>query len=188
MSIQRPASIEQAVAMFEALPNAAEHELQDMMGRLGRDILAIQRERVARATGALAAGLSSQLLVDEKVLRLKVGLLGVPVTSKSARRRARKSGSGDPANLGAVYYGRFVEFGRMAQTVLRKRRQLAGNTSPENLKRRVRDKVGTAKELDVAKADPRPFVNPVPDGAVDTLIDARLQAFLDRVMAQAEAA
>lgn len=193
MSLQRPASLDQAIAMFEALPNAAELELADLMGRMGRDVLAIQRARVAKDTGTLAAGLSSQLLVDEKLVRLRVGLLGVEAMSKSARKRAAREGRSDLRNLGDIYYGRFVEFGRRAQTVTVHRLSRAARvTWRERVRaRRARSSVkpadlGSVYTLKVRARAAARFVNPVPDTAVTGLVDQRLQTFLDRVMTRAE--
>lgn len=73
-------------------------ELGVELATVGRDLLAIQRADVAKDTGALQAGLSLALVVQD--LRLRVGLLGT--------KRGRSK----------LFYGRVVEFGRVAQTVL----------------------------------------------------------------------
>lgn len=184
------AGLNQAIHEIQALPNAARYEFADMLGRLGRDILAVQRGRVPRATGALAAGLSSQLLVDDALLRLRVGLLGTEATSKSAKRRAAKAGGGDPRNLGDVFYGRFVEFGRKAQTVaVERRRRVNGALRTEagsrGRRKRVEDIVKTYT-MRVSALAPRPFVN-VPDGAVDALVDRRTGDFWERTLSRSAA-
>ncbi|MDX5984694.1 hypothetical protein SIL82_10505 [Sphingomonas echinoides] len=182
--------LNQAIATIEVLPNAARWEFADMLGRLGRDILAIQRAHVARDTGALAAGLSSELHVDDALMRLKVGLLGVEARSRSAKRRAAKAGGGDPRNLGDIFYGRFIEFGRKAQTVVvERRRRVAGQlrTEPNSRgrRKRIEDIAGTYK-MNVRAMAPRPFINP-PDGSVDAVVDQRTTSFWERTLSRAGA-
>lgn len=185
--------LNQAIATIEALPNAARWEFADMLGRLGRDILAIQRAHVARDTGALAAGLSSELHINEATIRLRVGLLGVEARSKSAQRRAAKAGGGDPRNLGDIFYGRFVEFGRKAQTVaVERRRRVGGKLRYEpgsrGRRKRIEDFVGPngSYTMDVRAMAPRPFINP-PDGSVDAVVDQRTTSFWERTLSRAGA-
>lgn len=110
MTGERVRGLAEANSLLGALPAAARHELADEIGRIGRDVLAAQQRDVARDSGELQAGLSLQLLTDE--LRVRVGLLNTrPGRSK-------------------LYYGRFVENGRRAQTVLVTRhlkRKVRGN-------------------------------------------------------------
>jgi hypothetical protein len=188
--VEATQGLNQAIATIEALPNAARWEFADMLGRLGRDILAIQRAHVARDTGALAAGLSSELHVDDATIRLKVGLLGVEARSKSARRRADKAGGGDPRNLGDIFYGRFVAFGRKAQTVaVERRRRVAGQLRTERgsygRRKRIED-IAATYPMKVRALAPRPFINP-PDGSVDAVVDQRTTSFWERTLSRAGA-
>ena len=171
--------IASTVAMIDALPVAARYELADLLGKIGRDVLAAQQAAApVGATGNLRAGLTMQLLTDQ--LKVRVGLLGIAAVSKSALRRAQRSG-GDPRNLGDLYYGRFVEFGRKAQNAPSRRKP---GTSRSAVRRRLR---GLLKGyVTVAPAAARPFVE-LPDADVDTAVDGRLDAFWDKLLSDAGA-
>lgn len=115
----------EANTLFNGLPAAAAHELADLIGRVSRDVSAAQQDATPSATGHLRGGLSVELLTER--LRARVGLLGI------------KGGRGARAALGSRYYGRFVNFGRKAQTVLvtrRLKRRVKGN-GRNGTKRRV---------------------------------------------------
>ena len=173
-----------AYATIERIPNAAQYEFADMLGKLGRDILAAQRARVPRQTGTLAAGLSAQLEVESYV-RLRVGLLGAPATSKSAFRRWQQRGGSEPRNLGDVYYGRFVEFGVSAQTVVvQRRRRVDGQLRTRRGRKRVEDIVKTYS-LRVPQQQARPFVN-LPDPELDALPAQRTADFWARTLDRAD--
>lgn len=186
--------LDEAILTITKLPNAARFEFQDMLGKLGRDILAIQRGRVARDTGALAAGLSSELLVDGGAVRLRVGLLGTAATSRGAQRRAqRRNGGtpGDPRNLGDLYYGRFVEFGRHAGKVaVERRRRVNGKLRTEpgsrGRRKRIEDFVGEggSYKLPITAIKARPFVN-VAGGPEHALIAQRTTDFWERALSRA---
>ncbi len=114
----------EAYALFGQLPDAAEYELGVEMAIIGREILAAQHADVAKLTGALDAALALQLLLDR--LKIRVGLLA-------------KGGRGRRAGQGGPFYGRFVEFGRSAQTVVVtrriKKRRARGNSKNGNTRR-----------------------------------------------------
>lgn len=125
MSSDRVRGLSQAFSLFDGLPAAAAHELADLIGRVARDVSAAQQEAAPSDTGHLRGGLTTQLLTER--LRARVGLLGI-----NGGRAAR-------AALGSRYYGRFVNFGRKAQTVLvtrRLKRRVTGN-GRNGTKRRV---------------------------------------------------
>ena len=157
-------------ALMGELPAAARFELADVLGRMGRDILAAQQAVVAKATGALRAGLSAQLLTDQ--LRVRVGLLGL----------ARRSGK---RNLGDLFYGIVVEKGRKAQTVLVQRRRAGSGKLLRNRRKRVEDIVATYS-LKVKAADARPFVE-LPAPQVDAISTQRLADFWGRTFQRAGA-
>lgn len=126
-------------AFFDNLPQAAREELGVELAIIGREGLAAQKAIVAaRAhdTGRLEAGLSVQLLVDQ--LKVRMGLIGVAATSKSATRHAAKKGGGDPRNYGDLFYGRIVYFGRRAQTVMVERRRRVNGALRQQKGRRKR--------------------------------------------------
>lgn len=138
MQPNRVDGLAEAYALFGRFPQAAEQELGAKLGEIGRDVLAAQQRDVAKRTGFLETGLSIQLLIEQ--LRVKVGLLGLSKRSK-------------------YFYGRFVEFGRRAQTVLVTRhlkRTVRGNG--RNSKRRVSYE-GQPYSLRVRAMAARPFVH-----------------------------
>ena len=125
MSRDQVRGLAEANALFNNLPAAAAHELADTIGRISRDVSAAQQEAVAKRTGFLRGGLVVQLLTER--LQARVGLLGI-----SGGRRSK-------GMLGSRYYGRFVNFGRAAQTVIvtrRLKRRVKGN-GRNGTKRRV---------------------------------------------------
>jgi hypothetical protein len=125
LSRDRVRGLAEANALFNNLPAAAAHELADTIGRIARDVSAEQQAAVAKKTGHLRGGLVVQLLTER--LQARVGLLGIA------------GGPRSKAVLGSRYYGRFVNFGRMAQTVLvtrRLKRRIKGN-GRNGTKRRV---------------------------------------------------
>ena len=169
--------IASTVAMIDALPAAARFELADLLGKIGRDVEAEQKSAApVGETGDLRAGITMQLLTDQ--LKVRVGLLGIAAVSKSALRRAQKSG-GDPRNLGDLYYGRFVEFGRKSQNAPSRRKP---GTSRSAVRRRLR---GLLKGyVTVAPMAARPFVE-LPDDDVDAAVDGRIDGFWSKLLADA---
>ena len=155
-----------------------------MLGRLGRDILAVQRARVARDTGALAAGLSSQL-EREQYIRLRVGLIGSPGRSRSSRRKFEQTGY-EARNLGDIYYGRFVEFGVSAQTVAVTRGRKRAATGRSYRKNGRSLTVGAPYKMKVAGQQARPFVE-LPDSDLDQMIANRIADFWADTFAKAGA-
>lgn len=124
----------EAYSLFDQLPGAAEQELAVEMAAIGRELLAAQRADVPKATGKLEAALTLQLLLSR--LKVRVGLIGI----------------GGRAFLGRAFYGRFVEFGRRAQTVIVTRRLKRNG-------RKGRSKTGKPYKLRVnPKPGARPFV------------------------------
>ncbi|MBD8641134.1 hypothetical protein [Sphingomonas sp. CFBP 13733] len=103
-----------AYSLIDRLPSAAHDEMAVELAIIARELSAAQHQDVAKATGALEAALSYQLLLER--LSVKVGLLQGARAAGSFNGRQRKALAGGP------YYGRFVEFGRAGQTVLVTRR------------------------------------------------------------------
>lgn len=178
----------EANALFNNLPVAAAHELADEIGRISRDVSAAQYDAAAHATGHMRAGLTVQLLTEW--LSARVGLLGI-----SGGRRSK-------AALGTRYYGRFVNFGRKAQTVLatrRLKRRVKGNgrngtkrrmiyqAPSQRLRRKGPNKgtpIGSAYKLRVKGRAAREFVH-LP--AAQAIAAQRLATFWSRVLPAAGA-
>lgn len=118
-------------SLLDHLPQAAEDELAVEMAILGREILAAQQADVAKDTGKLSSALTLQLLLDR--LKIRVGLIG-----QAARTF---NGGSYKAKTGGPFYGRFVEFGRAAQTVVVtrriKQRRLIGNNRKGNTRQTI---------------------------------------------------
>jgi hypothetical protein len=126
------AGLSEGYSLLDSLAPAAQDELVVELGIIGADLLGAQRADVPEATGALGAALSLQLIAQR--LKLRVGLLIGGRGSYSFNGRQRKAAAGGP------FYGRFVEYGRKAQTVLVtrrvKKRRVKGN-GRNGTKRRV---------------------------------------------------
>lgn len=121
-----------AYSLLDHLPTAAHEELAVEMGVIARELSAAQRADVAKDTGALEAALTYQLELER--LKVKVGLLSGARGARTFNGRSFKARPGGP------FYGRIVEGGRAAQTVLVtrriKKRKIKGNGRNGN-KRRV---------------------------------------------------
>lgn len=104
---EKLAGMGETLRYFDQLPVEARHELQDTIGRAARGVLLEQQTVVAKKTGALAARLTLALIAEK--LAARIGLVGV-----GAGRRTKYDA--------ASFYGRFVHFGRAAQTVVVTRR------------------------------------------------------------------
>lgn len=157
--------LDAALGLFDRLPTEAHEELLVELGLLGREILQQQQAdapvgeaRGNRIPGFLRGSLS--LALDGQKIAVRVGLIA---------GKARKAID--------AYYGRFVEFGRSAQTVVVtrriKKRRIRGNgrTSARTVEyqgagRRKRPAsspnagtlVGTPYRLRVRARAPHPFV------------------------------
>lgn len=147
---ERVKGLASAYAAFAAIPDAARDQLGVELAIIGRDILAMQQQAVAKDTGALEQGLSIALLIEK--LRVRIGLLANSSGgSKSNGRRSKM-------NYGGYYYGRFVEFGRKAQTVLvtRTARRKANRLSTKGARRAA--VLANSYSMKVSALKPRPFV------------------------------
>ncbi|CAN5368661.1 hypothetical protein BH10PSE14_BH10PSE14_04380 [soil metagenome] len=153
-----------AFAMFDAIPTQAQQELVVDLGIIGRDVLAVQRRLVPVLTGELGSALALQVLVDQ--LRLRIGLISKRLSP---------------------YYGRFVEFGRRAQTVLvQRRRRVKGLLRSSRGRKRAED-IAATYTMHVKARAPHPFVNPLsPD--LETTAEQRLASFWSNVLNKAGAA
>ena len=171
--IDRVNGMRDACALFDGLPAAARFELADVLGKIGRDLLAAQRAEVPKDTGALNAGLTTQLLTEQ--LRVRSGLFGF-----SNNRDAKM-------NYHNLFYGLIVDKGRSAQTVfVERRRRVNGRLRLENGRSRKRlEDIVTTYALPVKAREAVPFVE-LNDDAVSGIADRRLQDFWDSVVVRAE--
>lgn len=157
-------ALAEVYAELGALPEAAREELGVELAIIGRDVLAQQKQLVPKRTGALEAGLGLQLVLDR--LRVKIGLLNV---------RAGRS---------KLFYGRIIQFGRSAQTVLVTRHLKVlgrrGNNRKGNRRRTLR--AGKPYPMKVRAMAARPFVQRDDWDAIDAAARGRLADFWANVL------
>lgn len=164
MSRERVQGLADAAAMFEMIPHQAEQELVVELGLIGRDLLAEQRSLAPVRTGELSAALALAVLVDQ--LRLRVGLINRKVSP---------------------FYGRIVEFGRRAQTVLvQRRRRVEGRLRSSRGRKRAED-IAATYALHVKARAPHPFVDP-PGLNLEGAASQRLATFWANVLSRSGAA
>ncbi|WP_076071724.1 HK97 gp10 family phage protein [Sphingomonas montana] len=132
--------------LLRALPDAARDGMADVLDDYGSKVLAAMRQDVAYKTGFLRSRLSKNL--SRKSLRLKVGFIG-----KRANGAIKLRGD---QFVGKQFYGRFIEFGRKAQTVTVRRRR-AGGKGLRNGKKKAED-IAATYQLRVRAQGARPFV------------------------------
>lgn len=159
-----------AYAMVDALPEAARDELGVELAIIGREVLAEQKRLVPKDTGRLEAGLGLQLVLDR--LRVKIGLLNV---------RAGRS---------KLFYGRIVQFGRHAQTVMVTRHLarlgVRGNNKRGNRRRTLY--AGKPYPMRVRAMAARPFVQRGEWDAIDAQARGQLAEFWSNVLKRSGAA
>lgn len=114
---------------FDQISDAARDQLGVELAIIGRELRDRQRAAAPEDTGALRGGLSVWLMLEQ--LRVRVGVLG---------QRNRRSGK---RSYGDLFYGRIVEFGRKAQTVIVQRR------------RRVKVDIGDGKQKAILRTSRR---------------------------------
>ena len=121
----RLTGLDEALAFFAAVPTASQKEMVVELAIVGRELLGAQHHDVAKDTGELDAALSMHVIADG--LKVRIGLLRGARDARTFNGRKYKARSGGP------FYGRIVEEGRHAQTVLVtrrvKKRRINGNGS-----------------------------------------------------------
>jgi hypothetical protein len=167
----RVQGLAEAYSLLDAVPEAAREELAVELAIIAReDILPEQRRLVAKDTGHLESGLGIQL--DLERLRVRVGLFGIGSTRRGSHDDGR-------------YYGRFVNFGRKAQTVrVERRRRVKGRLRASRGRKRAED-IAARYKLRVKAAAARPFIQ-VPGAEASAL--KRLETFWAAVLARSGAA
>lgn len=130
--------------LIKRLPQTVAKEMEIQLEAAGRDILAEQQAKVPTDTGKLRQALAMKLL--PKTLRLRVGLL-----TKAVNKR--------------FFYGRIVEFGRKAQTVIATRNgalspavRAAGGRSNNYKALALKMKSKGAYLMKIRGMAPRPFI------------------------------
>lgn len=130
--------------IIKRLPQAVAKEMETQLEAAGRQILAEQQARVPTRTGKLRGALAMRLL--PKTLKLKVGLL-----TKAINKR--------------FFYGRIVEFGRKAQTVIATRNgalspavRAAGGRANNYKPLALKLKAKGAYLMKIRGMAPRPFI------------------------------
>jgi hypothetical protein len=162
--------LEAKYALFASMPEAARDDLEQVLGAVGKRVLAEQQARAPSLTGKLKTALT----IEEAVERLRVRI-GYPKL-----KRGRNG----------LFYAVIQEYGRQAQEVYVRRLSKAARKEW-----RVRIRAGTAratlKPADLAKgyvmrvrAMPgRRFVHI--EDKVDGFVDDAIAGFWDRVITKA---
>lgn len=170
MSFNGVRGLDAAQSMFNALPDAARYELAVALGEIAKIILRAQQTAVAvGTTGDLKAGLTVEIQVA--LLRVKVGLVNL------------KRGSHP------LFYGRFVDQGVRAQTVLvERRRRVNGRLRLERRGNRKRlSDIVARYSLNVRAQPARPFIDP-PGADLDGQIATVLEDFWSNTFSRVGAA
>lgn len=157
----------EAYAVLGAVPEAAKEELGVELAIIARDALSIQQAAAPSDTGALRAGLSLQLLIQR--LTVRIGLIGL---------------KGGRASL---FYGRIVNFGRRAQTVLVQRRRRVNGQLRSSRRRKVAADIAATYPLKVRPRAAVDFIG-APGVAFERDALGRLAEYWSRVLARAETA
>jgi len=132
--------------LIKRLPQTVSREMEQQLQVAGERILAEQKAKAKKRTGKLAGALAMKLL--PKTLRLKVGLL-----TKALNRR--------------FFYGRIIEFGRKAQTVMAARKgtlervRSMGGRSNNYKSLALRTGTKGAYLMKIRGMAPSPFIYPV---------------------------
>lgn len=137
MAGTRVEGLAETYSLFDRFPEAVREQVGGGLAKIGEDIRAAQSRSVAKLTGKLASGLSLDLQIEE--LRVSVGLIGAP-----ARRN--------------LFYGRIVERGRRAQTVLVQRRRRVKGRLRTQSRRKLASDIAATYSMNVRAMAPRPFV------------------------------
>jgi hypothetical protein len=127
--------------LFDTLSPDAEAALKEYLPEAAASILALQKDAVPVRTGDLWRGLTTESLDDG--LKVRAGLTG----------RAATGGRSD------LFYGRVVEFGRHAQTVLVQRRRRVGGRLRSSRGRKIAADLEATYSMKVPASAPRPFVD-----------------------------
>lgn len=179
MQYQRLEGAEIILRQFDTIPKAAREQLGVELAIIGRDFRDQQKAAAPEGTGLLRGALAVLLMLEQ--LRIRVGLIG------QRNRRTRKRSYGD------AFYGRFVEFGRKAQTVIVQRRRRVrvdvGDGKQKAIlrtsrRRKIAADIVSTYSMKVKAQAARPFIF-VPNA--QDIAESRLVTFWDNTLARAGA-
>jgi len=149
-------------SFLDRLPDETRGRLAWLLAELGTEVSAAQKAALAsktHGTGFLSGGLGVDVLLER--LRVRIGLLALQAGRRSSR-----------------YYGRFVEFGRRAQTV-RVIRGTSASPKSASVRRKHNQRVRGAYTLRVRAMAPREFIF-LPD--LEARADRRLADFWSEIL------
>lgn len=153
----------ESASLLGAIPDAAREQMGVELGLIGRDVLNLQRAAVPIRSGDLRGGLTLKLLID--ALRVRVGLLDL--------KKGRSP----------LYYGRFVNYGRKAQTVIVQRRRRVNGKLRSSRGRKNSADISATYKLNVKAEAAHPFIEVDFD---EVAAVQRLRSFWDSVIGRAE--
>ena len=164
MTASRVGGLSATQALFESMGGDARDDMRELLAEIAVDALAVQKEKTPEDTGALEAGLSTQVLANQ--LRARMGLLGL---------------TGGRAKL---FYGRPVDRGIAPQVVLvQRRRRVAGRLRSARGRKVASDIVATY----ALHVKARPGVGFIEAPDLAAIADGRLDAFWQRLEAAGDA-
>jgi hypothetical protein len=164
MAGDRVQGLADAYALFDAIPQQAQEELDKVLTDIGEMAYSEERADVPERTGALAAGLRIQELLNR--LRVRIGLIGL------AGGRAK------------LFYGRIINFGRRAQVVIVSRRKVGIAKRLTAGRKRASD-IAATYALHVTALPAREFITADrPD--FNAAVAARLADFWSNVLGKAQ--
>ena len=150
--------------MLRRLPDTAREEMADVLDGAGGELVAAIKADTPVLTGALRRGISKKL--SRRTLKLQVGLVGRPINRK-------------------LFYGRIVEFGRKAKTVMVQRRRAGANNGYRGGRKRAED-IATTYRMRIKARAPHPFIYKRRDLLRNAIAD-RIKAFWNNTLTSAAA-
>ena len=149
--------------VLSRLPDEVRDGMADLLDDFGNKLLAQMKADVPVATGFLKSRLSKRLA--RRSLLLRVGFVGKGSKKMPTRRVTRvvngRRWKAPDQFVGHQFYGRFVEFGRKAQTVTVTRRairlRMTGNNKKNGGAREITYKSGVY-QMRVRAMAARPFI------------------------------
>jgi hypothetical protein len=178
MASSRVQGLADSFSLMDGLPKAAELEAARDIAAIGKLALDAQKRLVPKDTRRLEQGLTLQTLIGQ--LRVRAGLFGIPARSRGALRASQRDGKAR-LNLGSLFYGIIVNFGRRAQTVIVQRRKV-GARGLRNGRKRAED-IATTYSLPITPIGPREFIDVLDvDSSVDAQVSNRLATFWTRTL------
>lgn len=173
MQYSRIDGTEMVLRRFDQISDAAHAQLGVELAIIGRDLRERQQAAAPERTGALRGGLSVWLMLEQ--LKVRIGLL--------TQGRGKSN----------LFYGRIIEFGRKAQTVIVQRRRRVkvaiGGGEQKAILRKARGRklaadIASTYSMKVKARAPHPFIF-VPNAQEEAT--QRLVNFWDQTLSKAGA-